>query len=77
MASAIGLNDSLLFVWDKNSGRRFLVDTGAEVSILPATGLDTRIGQSGPALKAANGSTIRTYGVRTVLLRFASSQYEC
>ena len=76
VASAIGLNDSLLFVWDKNSGRRFLVDTGAEVSVLPATGLDTRTGQSGPALKAANSSTIKTYAVRTVKLRFASSQYE-
>ena len=27
---------------DRISGRRFLVDTGAEVSVIPATGLDTR-----------------------------------
>ena len=61
--------------WDKLSGRQFLVDTGAEVSVLPATGLDT-LGQSGPSLKAANGSAIKTYGVRTIQLRLASRQYE-
>lgn len=73
---AAGLNDSLLFVCDSQSGRRFLVDTGAEVSVLPATGLDTRIGEPGPSLKAANGSTINTYGVHTTQLRFASRQYK-
>ena len=76
MASATGLNDSLLFVWDKISGRRFLVDTGAEVSVLPASGLDTRIGQKGSSLQAANGSSIKTYGVRTTTLHLASRQYK-
>ena len=76
MALAAGHNESLLFAWDSHSGRRFLVDTGAEVSVLPATGLDTRTGQSGPSLKAANGSSIKTYGVRTTKLCFASRQYE-
>ena len=76
MASAAGHNESLLFAWDSHSGRRFLVDTGAEVSVLPATGLDTRTGQSGPSLKAANGSSIKTYGVRTTKLCFASRQFE-
>ena len=76
VATATGLNDSLLFAWDSRSGRRFLVDTGAEVSVLPATGLDTRIGQPGPPLKAANGSSITTYGVRPTKLRFASREYD-
>ena len=75
VATATGLNDSLLFAWDSRSGRRFLVDTGAEVSVLPATGLDTRIGQPGPPLKADNGSSITTYGVRPTKLRFASREY--
>ena len=56
VALATGLNDSLLLVWDKISGRQFLVDTGAEVSILPAIGLDTHISPSGSSLMAANGS---------------------
>lgn len=70
------LNDSLLSIWDRNSGRQFIVDIGPEVSILPATGLDTRTGQSGPLLTAANGSTIKMYGVHTIPLRFALRKYE-
>ena len=76
VATATSLNESLLFGWDSRSGRRFLVDTGAEVSVLPATGLDTRIGQPGLPLKAANGSSITTYGVRPTKLRFASREYD-
>ena len=30
VASAAGHNESLLFAWDSHSGRRFLVNTGAE-----------------------------------------------
>ena len=37
MASATGQTNSLLFLRDTISGRQFLVDTGAEVSVLPAT----------------------------------------
>ena len=58
--------DNLLFICDKNSGRRFLVDTGAEVSVLPATNIDTRTKPCGQALQAANGRTIRTHGTRIV-----------
>ena len=76
MALVAGRNESLLFAWDSHSGRRFLIDTGAEVSVLPATGLDTRTGQSGSSLKAANGSSIKTYGVRTTTLRLATRQYK-
>jgi len=76
VASAAGLNDSLLFVWDKHSGHRFLVDTGVEVSVLPATGLDTRTGPTDSSLKAADGSSIRTYRVRTTKLHFGSCQYK-
>ena len=56
VALVTGLNDSLLFVWDKISCRQFLVNTGAEVSVLPATGLETCINPSGPSLMEASGS---------------------
>ncbi len=65
-----------MIAWDKHSGRKFLVDTGAEVSVLPTTGLDTRMCQTGSSLKAANGSSIQTYGVRTIQLHLASRQYK-
>ena len=43
MAKAAGSNDGLFFLYDTASKRQFLVDTGAEVSVLPATGLDTHV----------------------------------
>lgn len=48
-----------------------IVDTGAEVSVVPATGLDSRKGQLGPLLLAANVSPIKTYGSWTPSLHFA------
>ena len=76
VASTSGLKDGLLFIWDKTSGSQFLVDTGAEVSVFPATGLETRTKQPGPSLVAANGSSIKTYGVRTIPLCFATKKYK-
>ena len=58
----------LLYVKDRNSGRTFLIDTGARVSVFPATGGDTRSGNSGPKLEAANGTVIRSYGTRNITL---------
>ena len=66
----------MLFIFDKNSGRRFLVDTGAEVSVLPATNIVARTKPCGQALQAANGSTIRTYGTRMVPLYIGTRRYE-
>ena len=76
MATVAGQNNGLLFVCDAVSKRQFLVDTGAEVSVIPATWLDTRTRQSGPPLLAANGSSIRTYGTHTLSLHFASNTYQ-
>ena len=66
------------FSCDSISKRQFLVDIGAEVSVLPATatGLDTRTRQPGPPLLAANGSSIRTYGTRRLSFHFASNTYQ-
>ena len=76
VASAAGHNSGLLFLCDTISKRQFLVDTGAEISVLPATGLDRCTRQTGPSLLAANGSSIRTYGTRTLSLHFASNTYQ-
>ena len=71
VAMAVGQNKTrLLYVWDRNSGRRFLVDTRAEVSVFPASMADRRSGRQGLQLTAANGSNICTYGKRTIPLRF-------
>ncbi|XP_012939641.1 uncharacterized protein LOC106012155 [Aplysia californica] len=54
---------------DNITGRRFLVDTGAQVSVIPATQLDKHTGTCGPPLLAANGSNIATYGMRIIPIR--------
>ena len=63
---AIGPRGTLFCVLDRNSGRRFLVETGAEVSVIPATNLDSLSNSSTPSLVSANGSSIRTYGTHKV-----------
>lgn len=49
---------------DCNSGLRFLVDTGAEASIIPPACTD-RKQQDGTGLQAINGTPIATYGRRS------------
>ena len=63
------------FVRDNHSGTDFLVDTGAQRSILPATHWD-RQGNTGEGLKAANQTPIKTYGKRMVMLKFGDKLYE-
>jgi predicted aspartyl protease len=57
----------LLFIVDRNSRKRFLIDTGAEVSVIPPSS-QQRHDTSSIALRAANGSAIKTYGRRHVRL---------
>ena len=51
----------LFFISNKNTGTRFLVDTGAEVSVLPPAVINKRK-PSAFALQAVNKSPISTYG---------------
>ena len=58
----------LLFLTDANSGRRFLIDTGAEVSVIPPSPTDQKIKQDCAGLRAVNGSAIATFGTRSLTL---------
>ena len=69
------VSSGLFILYDTISKRHFLVDTGAEVSVIPANGLDTCGKRSGPLLLAANGSSIRTYETCTLSLRCDSNMY--
>ncbi|XP_043192728.1 uncharacterized protein LOC122365524 [Amphibalanus amphitrite] len=51
----------LLRLKDNNTGITFLIDTGAEYSVLPATPTDRARGTNGLDLQAANNSSIQTY----------------
>ena len=71
-----GHSNNQFFFSDPISKQQFLVDTGAEVSFLPATGLDTCTKQSGPLLLEANGTSIRTFGTRKLPLYIAFNNYQ-
>ncbi|GFS05824.1 retrovirus-related Pol polyprotein [Elysia marginata] len=75
MSSAAGPRNQQLFLTDSYSGRRFLVDTGAQVSAVPASRFDRRSGPNDNPLQAANGTTIATYGSRNVSLCFNGRTY--
>ncbi|CAH8674423.1 unnamed protein product [Schistosoma haematobium] len=59
----------LFHVLDKTSGYKFLVDTGAEVSVIPLTLSNKPIAKSGKyTLRAANKTEIKTFGEQFLTL---------
>ena len=75
LSSVYNLEDKKCFyVQDRRNGRQYLVDTGAEFSILPASPEDKKRAQPTEALEAANGSSVPVYGRRTVALNFGSDR---
>ncbi|KAK3886592.1 hypothetical protein Pcinc_009240 [Petrolisthes cinctipes] len=58
----------LLLVLDSTSGARFLVHTGATVSAVPPSAADKATEYPSYDLLAANGTSIATYGTRTLNL---------
>lgn len=55
-----------LKLFDKTSGLRFLIDTGSDVSIVPATRQEKLLGPIPFVLHAANGSEIRTFSTKFI-----------
>ena len=58
----------LLHITDRMNKLTFLVDTGAQVSVLPPTRTDRLRKQEGFTLSAVNGTAIATYGTRSLTL---------
>ena len=76
MAQVTGQKSShLLYVWDRNTGHKLLVDTGAQVSVFPASAQDRRQQKTAP-LVAAKGSQIETFGTRTISLHLGSRRFK-
>jgi transposase InsO family protein len=57
-----------LYLWDRRTGRSYLVDTGADVCVFPASADDKKHRRPSVSLTAANGSPIRSWGTRTIPL---------
>lgn len=70
---SIGVNSSgttpnrLLYATDNNSGQKFLVDTGAQISVIPPSITDLN-NISSLELTAINGTNIKTFGTRSLTL---------
>ena len=75
MADAVQLPSNALHIVDPTSGTRYLVDTGACVSLFPAT-QDQRDPDPDPIqLTAANGQPIQTFGFVLKTISIAGQQY--
>ena len=61
----------LFHVTDKTSGVRYLVDTGAEVSVIPPSHAERKRSQQTFALQAVNNTAITTYGCKSLTLDLA------
>ena len=69
-----GVNSALLHVFDSNTSKYFLVDTGSELSILPPD-LAKATRPNHQPLIAANGSPIKTFGPRQIQLQLGLQKY--
>ena len=65
-----------MYLLDKISNVKMLVDSGAEVSLFPASAADRTRNSAGPPLIAANGSPIKSFGYKTIPLSFQNRRYE-
>ena len=57
-----------IYITNRANSLRFLVDTGAEVSIVPPSCTERSVSQGSSPLQAVNGSSIVTFGVRCLTL---------
>ena len=64
----------LIYLQDSLSSRRFLIDSGASVSVFPDPGSSR--GDSGVKLLTADGSSLSCSGSRVIPLRFGSHRFE-
>lgn len=63
-----GLRLCRLFLRDGSSNQQFLIDTGADVSVIPASNKIKRTEAKSLELQAANNTTIKTYGKKILRL---------
>ena len=75
MSATLHVSGKFVLIRDRKSQNYFLVDTGAEVSVYPASVVERRQTSSGTKLVAANGSTIKTYGTKTITLDLVAGTF--
>ena len=65
--AGFSITSRLFYVTDRTTGTRFLVDTGADVSVIPPSTAEKRKPAS-MILQAVNKSTISTFGEKSMTL---------
>ena len=70
-----GSDSTTIYVVDRELNRRFLVDCGAQASLLPASYTVRTSGTTGPPLTAANGSPIPSYGTCHLTVTLEGRKY--
>lgn len=66
VADECGRHISRLFIQDAESNLRYLIDTGADISVLPRRNDEKNKASNSFVLYAANNTKIRTYGTRVI-----------
>jgi cleavage and polyadenylation specificity factor subunit 1 len=77
MAAAGTSSQNTLSLWDRCSGRSYLVDTGADVSVFPVSFSDKCSITPSSSLQAANGTPIMTWGQKSLTLSFGKNRKFC
>ena len=70
-AALDGPKPGRIFVTDKYTKVRFLIDTGADLCIFPRARMSGRVNKCDYELFAANGTRIATYGTVAVTLNLS------
>ncbi len=69
-------SSSLLFLQNKLSSHKFLVDTGASVSVFPHRPRQPLSPGVGVQLRTADGTAMNTFGSRQIALQFGSRRFD-
>ena len=75
-SSSIDPEIEQLIITDENTNRRFLLDTGAQFVVVPASWSDKHCSHHTPCLQAANGTSISTFGSYNSTLKFCGNNYK-
>lgn len=73
MAAAGSSKFNTLYLYDKVTGSSYLIDTGADVSVFPATTQERRSITPTQSLTAANGTNINTWGTKKISVNLSQS----
>ncbi len=74
--AAVASQRNTLSVWDKKTGSSYLVDTGADVSVYPASLQERKSSRLTEPLSAANGTAIKTWGKRLISLNLGQDEFK-